>query len=159
MELEEYKRRLRDWESAIRATCPDERYSRTVVAFWCEQIAPNRAEEYGTEFWERFGPQGVFAQVMNCWYRWRASPHDVSHDTLVDTFGYAVLYAMSIGMVPNQGEWSLMWNAPVRGMEVEAIEGAQEVLIERCWFGRQHSLTSGRVMFAIAYNEWKVVFV
>jgi len=156
MELEEYKLRLKDWEITIRQECPEPRYSQTVVAFWCEAIAPNRAEEYGTEFWERFGPHGVFAQVMNCWYRWRHDPEEVSQDTLVDTFGYAMLYALSLNMKPKDIDWSMMFR-PANN-DVADIHAAQEVLIERCWFDRQHTSTSARTMFAIAYAEWKVVF-
>lgn len=154
MTFEEYRVELIAFENAIVATCPDEGY-KDLAKLWLQHIAIDRAKLYGVDFWQRFGARGVFPQLLNCWYRYRhlhlqRDDPEAYKDTMVDTFGFCVLYALSMKVDAYQIAWGTMWFPDPK------VIPFQEHLISHCWDQGKYDLHSAREAFRLAYSEYRL---
>jgi len=151
MERDEYLDELGAFSRSITDTCPDSLFVTVIARHWLQDVAPARARDYGMEFWQRFGAVGVFYQLLNCWYRWRHTM--TKRDTIVDTFGYAVLFALSLEQHASDINWRSVW---LPATQPEIVEWQEYMIMEVLDVGMQYEPQPSHAWIAlrIAYAQW-----
>jgi len=114
LSIPDYLIQLSSWEGSVQATCPDPRFVLEVSHPWHRDIAPPRAHHYGIDNFFRYGPRGVFAQIITKYARWRRQesiddPLFLELDTLRDMYGYSVILGVVADTNPDKLNWSGVW--------------------------------------------------
>lgn len=120
MKLEEYLKTLEHWQGETMLHLPMI-FMQEIGLHWFQYIAPFKAEQYGTECWERLGPKGLIVDVSACHYRWRRikrasrirkdgsyQPGQLIPDVLHDQFGYAIMLAVALQVKPTEIDWEIV---------------------------------------------------
>jgi len=149
--LEEFREMRLNWATAIDDHCPSSPFLNRFAAQWFVKIAPKRAEMYGTKGLFRFGPKGVAAQILNCYSRFERNPDWRSEDTLLDLFGFGVLFAIVSEVSPADLDWEWVFT---EGDSAKIFDQ----FVERAWEpdkGDVPLLLAAETALALAYSAWK----
>jgi len=161
--LDSYLMRLNIYKQQAVATCQDKRFNDKILIDWFTRIAPARAHEYGVKGMNRFGPRGVFAQIINCYMRWQRYK-DIEFridwtDTMRDLWGYGVIMAIVVDRAPQEINWDEVWNSE------RTSEMIFELLVDDVWEGEiisprrarqvaESSLALPFVMWNEFWSDW-----
>jgi hypothetical protein len=119
--MRQYLSELKMWKEALDDNSPDPFFTTSISDVWFNDIAPSRAKEYGVVCFQRFGPKGVVAQLLNCGCRLQIGLADPM-DTMRDMLGYSVMLGVVLRQLPN----SLNINGIFREADVGAMIAAIE---------------------------------
>lgn len=153
MTLEDYLDKLGEWQRHVVRTCEDEEFVNLIAWPWFSHIAPDRALAYGIETLNRFGTRGVMAQIINCVERYKRIRDEQyvlakGRDTYIDTFGYAVIMAITNGELPNAVNWPAdVWK------KHDPIAVYEEMIVDLWWPGKGH-IDAGTKALSLAYGMW-----
>jgi hypothetical protein len=152
VELEEYVDRIMEFGTALNGR--DELYYDKIVWPWIADIFPARSMQYGTEGLFRFGSKGVFAQVINCYYRLKQT-HDLL-DTLRDVFGFSVIMSVVTEVRPSQIDWGYVYYKT--DPDIDTTEEIFERLVEHVWYGEEFpesATVNSEDVFGLAHRLWR----
>lgn len=127
MNIREYLKILWNKQEWCEVHLPNDWYLR-VCEHWFENIAPNRARQYGLECWERLGAKALIADLSACFYRCKNDPHpDLMENAVVDHFGYSIIFWVCL---EQQLGVEIMPDLLQQGYQAEQFN---EALIARAW--------------------------
>jgi len=150
MNLVEFKYHVAQFRNPVIGKAPMP-FSMMIASDWFDEIAPQRASEYGVEGLLRFGPVGVFYQIANCYYRWktlmeREARVEKLRDTLMDTFGFGVIMAVITDQVPERIMWGWVFQ------EFNPDELFETLLLDVMDHDETSNTLISQIALSLAYN-------
>lgn len=146
--LRQYLSTLSIWKEAIDQEVPDPFFKTSITDVWFRDIAPNRAKEYGVVCFQRFGPKGVVAQLLNCGCRLQTGLADPM-DTMRDMFGYSIMLGVTLDQLPSTLNFKLAFKEIVISDQMAVIEN-------NGWHANSYKRIPSQGI-AVAYSSWQLL--
>ena len=146
--MRRYLEELSVWKEALDYKNEDPFFKTSITDVWFRDIAPDRAKEYGVICFQRFGPKGVVAQLLNCGCRLQTGLSDPI-DTMRDMFGYSIMLGVVLRQLPNTLNFRLLF-------QENDVEGLMAIIENTGWHDDvYHRIPSQGI--AVAYSTWQLL--